>query len=261
MAGITGSHTDFVLALIEAGSETTASSINAGLKLLADNNFHIQDIANEHLTRVVGEDRSPTFADEPNLQYVRAIVKEIFRMRPVATIGASHYSTDDVVYKDMFIPKNTVIASVMSVIHFDEKHHEKPFEFRPERFMNHTLRAGAYAAMANPLERDHFGFGAGRRICPGMHLAENSVFITIAKILWAFEVRPALGPDGKEEVLDNTDNAFEEGTIVVPKPFRLRFIPRSPQREKVIREEWKAAERDGYWWGDVQVDRDGMIKK
>jgi hypothetical protein len=181
-------------------------------------------------------------------------------MRPVATIGAAHYSTADVVYKDLFIPKNTVIALVMSVVHFDDRF-EEPYAFRPERFINHTLRAGAYAAMSDPLERDHFGFGAGRRICPGMHLAENSVFITIAKILWAFEVRPALGPDGLEEVLDNSDDAFEEGTIVVPKPFRLRFIPRSARREKVIREEWEAAQREGYWWGNVKVDKDGMVSQ
>ncbi|KAF2493596.1 putative O-methylsterigmatocystin oxidoreductase [Lophium mytilinum] len=243
--------------LIEAGSETTASSINSGLKLLAVN-FQAQKIANEQLTKVVGEERTPNFNDEPNLQYVRAIVKEIFRMRPVATIGAAHYSTADVVYKDLFIPKDTIIALVMSVVHFDDRY-EEPYAFRPERYMDHTLRAGAYAAMPDPSQRDHFGFGAGRRICPGMHLAENSVFITMAKILWAFEVRPALGPDRKEEELDNSDDAFEEGTIVVPKPFRLRFIPRSPQREKIIRQEWEAAQRDGYSWGNVKVDKNGMV--
>jgi cytochrome P450 len=247
------------LALIEAGSETTASSINGGLKFLATD-FRVQDIANEILTRVVGEQRTPNFEDEPNLQYIRAIVKEIFRMRPVATIGAAHYTTGDVFYKDYFIPKNTVIALVMSVIHYDDRYGD-PDTFRPERFIDHTLRAGAYVGMRDPLERDHFGFGVGRRICPGMHLAENSVFITLAKILWAFEVRPALDADGEEEELDLSDDALEEGMIVVPKPFRLRFIPRSVGREKIIRQEWETAQKDGYWWGDVKVDMNGMICK
>lgn len=218
--------------LIEAGSETTASTLNGLLKTLAANP-RVQSVANSHLTRVCGDDRSPTFADEPQLQYVRAIVKEIMRMRPVGTIGASHYSTADVVYKDYFIPKNTVIALAQYVVQYDDRYGD-PFVFRPERFMGHTLRAGAYAAAADPLERDHFGFGAGRRICPGMHLAENSLFITAAKILWAFEILPAIGDDGVEEELDLSDDAFEEGMIVVPKPFRLRFVPRNKRDRKSV---------------------------
>lgn len=223
-------------------------------------NLHVQNTANEELTKVVGEDRTPNFEDEPNLQYVRAIVKEIFRMRPVATIGAAHYSTGDVFYKDYFIPKNTVIALVMSVIHYDDRYGD-PYTFRPERYMDHKLRAGAYVGIKDPLDRDQWGFGVGRRICPGMHLAENSVFITLAKILWAFEIRPALDANGKEEELDLSDDAFEEGMIVVPKPFKLQFVPRSPEREKIIRQEWEAAKKDGYWWGDVKVDMNGMISK
>jgi cytochrome P450 len=72
---------------------------------------------------------------------------------------------------------------------------------------------------------DHLGFGVGRSICPGMHLAKNNVFIIPAKVLCAYEIRAALGPNGKEEELDLSDEAFEEGTIVVPKPYGVRFIP------------------------------------
>src|ERR1700733_6302398 len=30
------------------------------------------------------------------------------------------------------------------------------------------------------------GTGAGRRLCPGIHLAERNLFIAMAKLLWAF---------------------------------------------------------------------------
>jgi cytochrome P450 len=33
-------------------------------------------------------------------------------------------------------------------------------------------------------------FGWGRRICYGAGLAENSLFIALAKLLWAFDVGP-----------------------------------------------------------------------
>lgn len=243
--------------LIEAGSETTGSAINSALKLLAAYP-QTQVVANEILTKVCGEERSPTFKDEPNLQYIRAIVKETMRLCPTASLGAAHLATEDITYKDFFIPKGTIVSLAMNVVQCDSRY-EAPLEFRPERFMSYTLRAGAYAAMRDPAQRDHFGFGIGRRICPGMHLAENSQFITIAKILWAFELRPVIGEDGKEETLDIRDEAWEPGAIVVPKPFKLRFIPRSKQREAVIRKEWEDAQRDGYWWGDVKVNKNGMI--
>jgi len=41
-----------------------------------------------------------------------------------------------------------------------------------------------------------------------MHLAENSLFITLAKILWAFHIRPGETADGKEEKLDVSDAAY-----------------------------------------------------
>ena len=56
--------------------------------------------------------------------------------------------------------------------------------FRPERFL------GAQEAWMRDFS---LPFGFGRRICPGMHLARNSLFIVVARLLWAFDIRPAAG--------------------------------------------------------------------
>jgi len=45
--------------------------------------------AHEELDRVVGPDRLPTFDDEEKLPYIRAMVKEILRWRPVAVLGGT----------------------------------------------------------------------------------------------------------------------------------------------------------------------------
>lgn len=244
--------------MIEAGSETTSSSLNSCIKYLAAYP-HVQQRAHEELSKVVGDSRSPTFEDEPDLPYIRAMVKEILRIRPVTNIGTPHYSTADVTYKDFFIPKGTVIAINQYAIHFDRYRYDNPEKFMPERYLGHPLKAGAYTACADPHERDHFGFGAGRRICPGMHLAENSLFITLAKLLWAFEIRPHIGSDGREEEVDVSDDAYEEGANTLPKPFQVRFIPRSSSREGVVRSEWEAAQKDGYFLGGVKVNSKGMV--
>jgi len=56
--------------------------------------------AYEELDRVVGPHRSPTFEDEPNLPYIKAFVKEVFRWRSVAIIGGQpHAPIKDEYYK------------------------------------------------------------------------------------------------------------------------------------------------------------------
>ena len=43
--------------------------------------------AQQELDAVVGRERIPTFADMPHLPYIRAMVKEVLRWKPVAPLG------------------------------------------------------------------------------------------------------------------------------------------------------------------------------
>lgn len=95
-----------------------------------------------------------------------------------------------------------------------------PDEFRPERFIETT----------NPRLIDfELPFGFGRRICPGMHLARNSIFINIARLMWAFDILPALDAEGKPIIPDS--NNYTDGFNSLPVSFDCRFVPRN---EKVI---------------------------
>ncbi|KAF9871484.1 hypothetical protein CkaCkLH20_11131 [Colletotrichum karsti] len=258
--GITDVQAGFAAgSMIEAGSETTSSALNSAILYLAANS-DIQESANSELTRVVGDDRSPTFSDEADLPYIRGIGKEVLRIRPVTTIGSPHYTTSDVFYKDYHIPKNTVVAIPQYVLHFDSQRWSNPEAFDPSRYLDYPEKAGFYATQGDAKGRDHFDFGAGRRICPGMHLAENSVFVTIAKILWAFKIEPPLDPNGKEQPMDLSDDAYEPGVNTLPKPFKVRFIPRNARRAEVLKAEWAQAQEEGFYLGQVKVDTMGMFQ-
>lgn len=176
----------------------------------------------------------------------------------LVSIGSPHYTTADIVYKDYFIPANSVVSINQYALHFDPARYRDPEAFMPDRYLNHPLKAGAYAAHPDPYERDHFDFGAGRRICPGMHMAENSLFITIACIIWAFEIMPPL-ENGKAAEVDVSDAAYEDGVNTLPKPSKLRFVPRNPRVEATLRTEWERAKEDGYMLGQVKVDAEGMV--
>ena len=81
-----------------------------------------------------------------------------------------------------FLPKGSIIIINTWGMHMDPQHHPDPTSFIPERFTEHTKLAPDYAA-GDCEKRDHSGYGAGRRICPGMHLAERNMFQSIAKLL------------------------------------------------------------------------------
>jgi cytochrome P450 len=85
--------------LFGAGSDTSSSTLVTFV--LACCAFpEVLQKAWEELDRVIGSKRSPTMDDEPNLPYIKALVKEVFRWRSVAIIGGQpHAPIQDDEYK------------------------------------------------------------------------------------------------------------------------------------------------------------------
>lgn len=244
--------------LVEAGFETSAATLN-GLMLHLAANSRVQNMVQDELMRVVGPTRLPTLADMHQLPLVRACVKEILRMNPILAPGIRHFASQDVVYKNRVIPKGTVLLANTAFLHYDPRRFEKPFEFMPERYLQHPLYSSEYAAMGDPNKRDHFTFSTGRRTCPGARLAENSLDIALACILWAFEIKPPL-KGGVESEMDLSDNAYPDAGFTIPKPFSTRFLPRSEERLGIVKIEWERATVEGYELRGKAVDIDGMTK-
>lgn len=95
--------------LVEAGSETTSAFLNSFILQMVCLP-HVVKKAQEEIDRVVGPNRYPTWDDEENLPYIRAIIKELLRTRPPNKFGIQHYTTEDDWYNGMFIPKDTTVV-------------------------------------------------------------------------------------------------------------------------------------------------------
>jgi cytochrome P450 len=93
--------------LIEAGSETTGTTLN-NFVLCMVLFQRVQEMAQEELDRVVGMERLPTWEDEESLPYVRGLIKEVLRWRPVNKFGMPHATSEDDWYEGYFIPKGSV---------------------------------------------------------------------------------------------------------------------------------------------------------
>ncbi len=82
-------------------------------------------------------------------------------------------------------------------------------------------------------------FGYGRRMCTGRLLAEDGLWIAIARLLWAFEFEEA----DKPSKLD-PDDMKPHGFTITPGPFRIHLKPRGPWARSVIQQEWENADKD-----------------
>ncbi|KAE8316489.1 cytochrome P450 [Aspergillus transmontanensis] len=178
-------------AFMIGGVETTAA-IMRWFSALIPAYPEIQQKAQEELDRVVGRDRLPGIEDEQNLPYCHAIIKEVER-----------------------------------TMHHDLTCHSNPETFDPDRYVNDSLTSAESANVTNPMERDHWMFGAGRRICPGMLVAEREIWLTISRMLWAFVMYEI--PD---EPIDLKEYDGLSGHS--PVPFRIGLKPRHENIAKVL---------------------------
>ncbi|KIJ19370.1 hypothetical protein PAXINDRAFT_7853 [Paxillus involutus ATCC 200175] len=120
---------------------------------------------------------------------LEAMLREILRCRPVAPIGLAHATSEDDIYEGYYIPKGATIMANVWAMSQNEAKYPNPTAFLPERFLRSD----------GTLNDDKFGyiFGFGRRICPGRHLADASLWCAMASILAAFKLEK---PEGFEEV-------------------------------------------------------------
>ncbi|EIM79365.1 cytochrome P450 [Stereum hirsutum FP-91666 SS1] len=193
-------------------------------------NPEVQRKAQAEIDKVVGSSRLPTFDDRDDLVYLDAVLKEVHRWNPVANLGIPHLLTEDDHYEGFYLPAgSTVIANNWGILH-NHALYPNPFDFNPDRYPPRSSDKRPAATETNPDPRT-FVFGYGRRICPGRHLAEDSLFITAAMLLSVFNILPCIDEDGCPV---ETKVEYTGGTISHPTPFRCRLELRSPEAERLI---------------------------
>ncbi|KAH0366556.1 cytochrome P450, partial [Aureobasidium melanogenum] len=229
--------------IFEGGMETTAATLYAFIQamLLFP---EVQAKAQEEIDRVVGSDRLPVMADAAKLPYIRRCVKELVRWFPVAPLGAvPHACTQDDEYMGYRIPKGAPVILNAWAIMTNPDRYTEPRRFNPDRFTEDSgnVTMAEMAAHPDPSKRDTVGFGAGRRICPGMHVADRSLFLGITGVLWSFSITPKKDAQG-QDMLPNPDDLIV-GLAARPEPFEVNIVSRDEKRARLIREEWKDAQR------------------
>ena len=99
--------------------------------------------------------------------------------------GIPHSLIQDDMYEGYLIPKGTMMFANTWAIHRDELEYYNPEEFIPERYMSKKFSVrNVVEEGSDNNRRITYGFGAGRRVCPGQRLAEYSLVDPHCRFFW-----------------------------------------------------------------------------
>jgi len=209
--------------LYAGGADTTVAALHT-LFLVLLLHPEVQRKAQAEIDRVIGTDRLPTLSDRDDLPYVNAVCAESLRWKPLSAMGVPHCVTQDDVYEGVFIPKGSVVVPNLWQMLHDPETYTEPEKFNPDRYMPD------FGKGPEPHPRA-FAFGFGRRVCPGIQLAEAAMFITAATTLAAFNISNAVENGVK---IIPTGEMKDNGVISHPQPFKFCLQPRSEKAKELI---------------------------
>ncbi|KAG0749491.1 hypothetical protein G6F57_004901 [Rhizopus arrhizus] len=209
--------------LVVASVDTISLAMAWTMALLCRYPEHQKKVIEDLDMFVQLQNRLPLFEDRHQLPYLVAFIKESLRYRSSAHIGLPHKVTEDIVYGDYVIPKDTILFNNGHSSNHDPDFFTDPHLFQPERYLNDTR--SIYASSNSSIQqRELFSFGWGRRICPGIYLAENELFNLLVRLLSQCTVEPIL-VNGKK-VYPDLDTFVDGGGTVSPTDYKIRLVPK-----------------------------------
>ncbi|KAF8974973.1 cytochrome P450 [Cyathus striatus] len=212
------------MAIYGGGSDPVVATIHTFIILMA---LHpdVQENAKKEIKSIIGNNRLPTFSDRLNLPYIDALLKEVLRFHTVGRTGIPHRATKDDIYEGYLIPRNSIVIPHMWHITHDPVTYHNPSQFLPSRFISEHSK---------PPELDPatFMYGFGKRVCPGITLAQDIVFIASVMTLTVFKI------EKMDEMSSDTEFKceFGAGTVSHPKPLPVKFIPDSMESQFLLDE-------------------------
>lgn len=212
-------------AMYGAGSDTTADMIATAIMVFTKYPAIVAR-AQAEIDSVIGAGRLPEFSDEKDLVYTGAVIREIMRWRTVIAGGLAHANIKADVYEGYHIPANTTLIPNHWAIHLDQRLYPDPESFNPDRFIKDGKLVGISLA-----ERGHFSYGFGRRICPGMYIADRSMFITFTRLLWGFQFQEQ--PNHPVDI-----HNYSEGFSSHPVGLKTTIVPRGDHVLEIAKEDY-----------------------
>jgi cytochrome P450 len=156
---------DQLMTLLLAGHETTATALAWTFDLLLRHAGPMQRLRD---SLEAGED-----------DYLRAVISESLRLRPVVPLAGRRLNAD-LVSDGLTLPAGTDVTPAIWLTHTRSDVYPEPFAFRPERFLD-----------GGPDTYSWIPFGGGIRRCIGAAFAEFEMRIALREVMTRCELHKA----------------------------------------------------------------------
>ncbi|CAN1829123.1 Desmethyl-deoxy-podophyllotoxin synthase [Linum perenne] len=203
-----------ILDIFLGGSDTSSTLVEWIMSELMKNPLVMQK-AQKEVRQLFDEQGEVDESRLDELHYLQLIIKETFRLHPIAPLFLPRECRETVVVNGYLIPEKTRVTINAWAIGRDPRHWTNPDEFIPERFVDSSLDYKGHDFQFLP-------FGSGRRVCPGIQFGLAVVELLLANLLYHFDWK--LPGEMKPRDLD-MDEVFgstvgrKNDLILVPIPY------------------------------------------
>lgn len=216
---------------IFAGSETTSTALTAIVTHLLQNRTHLANVTNE-LRSTFSTSSAITVSSTHNLPYMTAVIQESMRLTPSVVVGVPRVVPNGgaLICNDM-LPEGTYVVVNQYAAFRSASNFTDPETFNPDRFLHgdtssynqnieikpsSTSKSTTSPLQPQPqsqpqkdtLEAFH-PFSLGRHQCLGMRLAWAMTRLTLARLLYTFDIEFADANDAR-----NTRDFGEQKTFM-----------------------------------------------
>ncbi|KAJ7526164.1 hypothetical protein O6H91_17G085000 [Diphasiastrum complanatum] len=171
---------DFLVGLLVAGHETTATAMMMSVKFLTDHPSILGLLRAEHVR--IREAKKPgekiTWEDYKKMSLTQNVINETLRLSNISH-GAYRKALQDVNIKGYTIPKGWQVLSYYRANHLDGSCYNDPLKFNPSRWQDKNESGNPFSP-----------FGGGIRLCPGNELARLEIAIFLHLLLTQYRWEP-----------------------------------------------------------------------
>ncbi|KAM7253434.1 hypothetical protein ACFE04_026052 [Oxalis oulophora] len=192
-----------ILNVFAAGTETTYTILEWVMSELLKHPTTMKKVQDE--VRRISKDKYIQEEDLEKLPYLKAVIKETFRVHPPIPLLLPRESTKDVMINGYHIAAKTQVFVNAYAIGRDPLSWEQPEKFLPERFLNNNNNNNNSSIDFKGHDFELIPFGSGRRGCPAAYFAMANIEIVLANLLCVFDWELPGKAKAKAESLDMSE--------------------------------------------------------
>ncbi|VAI54514.1 unnamed protein product [Triticum turgidum subsp. durum] len=145
------------------------------------NNPELLAKAVEEMDQVVGRERLVQESDIMQLNYLKACIREAFRLHPVAPFNVPHVAIADTIVAGYRVPKGSHVILSRLALGQNPTVWDEPLHFKPERHMGDNINV-----VLTESELRFISFSTGRRGCIAASLGTTMSVMLFGRLLHGF---------------------------------------------------------------------------